>query len=128
MRLKVNGGTVDPPTWDQIEEALKALDGDSNERDVRFPAHISGRTFRGTWKATQSKPMSVEVIAEMGWDNGMSGPGNYHRIEFSIYGGRRKSHAGPPRITKVFDAYYIISSLNRMPKTSPGAASAVGKP
>jgi hypothetical protein len=80
-----------------------------------FPRGASGRKFDGTWKKTSDNPLTVEAIAKLGWVNGFQPQGEYRRIVFVIYGGRKRAIErtdGPVSpYRELFESYFIIDEL-----------------
>jgi len=78
------------------------------------PVGLSGRTLSGTWKMTGDGRFTV--IAEWGWVNGVSQPGDFRRIVFVIYDVRKEQKSKgaiswlPPG-SDIFEGYYYIDEF-----------------
>lgn len=85
-----------------------------------FPRGMSGRVFDGTWKKTDENPLKLEVTAKMSWANGEQPQDDYRRIVFFVYGGGKrameKSDFGAYGYKEIFQGYFIIDELTKIPK------------
>jgi len=84
-----------------------------------FPRGASGRSFDGVWKKTNHNPLTVEVIAKVGWVNGLqSARDDYRKIVYIIYGGTKRpverSDFAAAQYKEVFEGYFILDELTRI--------------
>ncbi len=93
----------------------------SFQRDGTFsatPRGLSGRTLEGRW--TSDGPGHYQVVAALGWINGLSQRNHYKAIDFTIYPGRfmpaePADRHNPVPLTNWFQAYYIINNMQDAP-------------
>jgi hypothetical protein len=78
---------------------------------------FSGRTFRGTWTPDFSCAVpKFTAIAQMGWINGISSGNDYRKIVFFVYPGHEKQVGTIYGPKTIFDCYFIIDELVKIPK------------
>jgi hypothetical protein len=85
----------------------------TNSTFSSFPISISGRCFDGTWTA-DPRYSRFTVEAKETWMNGFSATNEYRRIVFVVYRGRKKP-AADRRMKYIFDGYFIIEELVKIP-------------
>ena len=86
-----------------------------------FPVGMSGRMLTGKWTAKETNPIFMTVIAKVGWMNGIQPQDEYRKIVFVIYGGSSKPSSPTMRsdIKNIYDGYFMIDELTRIPKPEP---------
>ena len=79
------------------------------------PMGMSGRELKGTWQDAGDKHFTV--VAEEGWMNGISQPGNFRRMVFVIYDVHPREiqpevRTGLPGNWDLFDGYFFIEEVS----------------
>jgi hypothetical protein len=136
--LAAENNSTDPMTVLDSEGLLVVSDGSSIYRfnkDGTFLSHpsgMSGRAFRGTWTAKDRQPSKFTAIAELYWQNGFSAVDDYREITFLIYPGHVRPASqrsiGEAGYEHIFDCYFIIEELKKIPKPEKAQQSGAGYP
>ena len=124
--LAADSNVTDPMTVLNSEGLLVLSDGSSLYRFNKdgtlysHPLGLSGRAFSGTWTAIDSQPTIFTAIANFYWQNGASEIDDYREITFAIYSGKLRpsnpQSIGETAYAKIFDCYFIIQELKKVPK------------
>ncbi len=98
----------------------------ANGEFISGPLEESGRTMKGHWTIdpiTQGGPAKVIVIAEQGWINGTSMPGDFRKIVFIIYPGQMLDKPMPKKTdsymelprnyTGNYTGYWFIDEMSK---------------
>ena len=136
--LAADSDFTDPMTVLNSEGLLVLSDGSSLYRfnkDGTFYSHprgMSGRVFKGTWTQTDKDAAILTAVAEHSWQNGSSAIDDYRQITFNIYPGKVRPSdqraIGEAGYKHVFDCYFIIEDLKKVPKSINAQQAVPGYP
>ena len=136
--LAAENDFTDPMTILDSKGLLVISDGSSLYRfnnDGTFYSHprgMSGRVLRGTWTQTDKSAAILTANAKHSWQNVSSAIDDYRQITFSIYHGKLRPSdqrtIGEAGYEHIFDCYFIISELKKIPKPENAQQAGPGYP